>query len=71
MRVLAEIRWCETHEQNILSADDPAFCAWGETIWESALCVVVDAQVTERCADCNGTGEIRHRLREEMTADAH
>ena len=65
MRVLAEIRWCDTHGKSVIVADDPLFCTWGESIWESALCVVVDAQVTrttadptprpyKQCPDCNG-----------------
>ena len=68
MRVLAQIQWCETHGKTTIVADDPAFCVWGESIWESLLCVVVDAQVTrtttdptprpyKQCPDCDGTGE--------------
>ena len=45
MRVLAEIGWCDTHGKSVIVADDPAFCVWGESILESLLCVVVDAQV--------------------------
>ena len=67
MRVLAQIQWCETHGKTTIVADDPAFCVWGESIWESLLCVVVDAQVTRttadptprpynQCPDCDGTG---------------
>ena len=51
MSVLAEIRWCDTHGKSVIVADDPPFCTWGESIWESALCVVVDAQVTHTTAD--------------------
>ena len=62
MRVLAEIRWCETHGKTTIVADDPAFCVWGESIWESPLCVVVDAQVTRKddeSASCDECGKPR------------
>ena len=52
MRVLAQIQWCETHGKTTIVADDPAFCVWGESIWESLLCVVVDAQVIRKDDGC-------------------
>ena len=51
MRWLAEIQWCETHKQ---STDSDKTC-YGFFDRRVNPCVVVDAQVTERCADCNGS----------------
>ena len=64
MRVLAEIRWCETHKQ---STDSDETC-YGFFDRRVNPCVVVDAQVTHttagstprpynQCPDCDGTGE--------------
>ena len=52
MRVLAEIRWCETHKQ---STDSDETC-YGFFDRRVNPCVVVDAQVTRKdeCPDCDG-----------------
>ena len=55
MRVLAEIRWCETHEDFVPSNMEQCRSWLYLPNAASTECVVVDAQVAAKCADCNGT----------------